>query len=684
MRFRAIRLHATTDKGPHGFDFSFGEKLTIVRANNSSGKSTFFHTLLYAMGMEELTGARGTKSLQSAVREHFLDGQDAVGVVSSSVMLEIANAAGDIITLRRAINSTDRSDKLVEVFQGAWLTGPGSHTPPSAYYLHDPGSAQFASGFFRFLERWLGLELPKVARADGGETKLYLQDVFAAHAVEQKRGWTDYIGNAPYFGIANVRTRVVEYVLGLDVFDTAMEKARLEQERQDIERRWADAMGALRNEAAQLGFLPKDMPARAVRTFDAANLNVVKQLPDGPVSVGSYLNALRAEHRTLVAASEAPTAVQTPELLARLSEEEDRSQRIVALHEVADLAQRGRVASRADYRRMVAELDSDIEKNESAAKLRKYGANLELSLASGQCPVCGQAVEDNLLADETSGRQMGLETNIDYLKAQRAMVVRQSDGLQRELDEGAVTLAGLGRDLANIRQRLSAIRRDLGAGEQLTRSHLRAIVANEFELGRVEKFQELLEGFEESLPALAREFDANRKAHGELPKDNLSAADRAKVEKFVVLFRANATSFDYASVQAKEININGESLLPTLGDMELRQVINAKVESSASDFVRLIWAYLIALYETATFQGVHGHHLDFLLFDEPAQHSMSELSMRALLQRLAGSRGLQSVVFASFENTEQNFLAVTNNLTFDLITWDGKLVRPLTTRSALD
>lgn len=684
MKFRAIRLHAATDKGPHGFDFQFGEKLTIVRANNSSGKSTFFHTLLYALGMEELTGTRGAKALQTAVREHLLDGEEKVPVRASTVMLEIENAGGGIITLRRAINSTDRSDKLVEVFAGPCLTGGEVRGAPSAYYLHDPGSAQYPSGFFRYLELWLGLELPKVAKSSGGETKLYLQDVFAAHAVEQKRGWTDYIGNAPYFGIANVRTRVVEYVLGLDVFDTAMAKSRIEQERQDIERRWAEHMGALRNEAGQLGFVPLDMPARAVREFRPTGVAVVKQLPDGQVTASQYLSGLRAEHRTLVAASQTPKSAESPQLLARLTEEEAQSQRLLLLHEVADASQRGRVSSEAEYRRMVADLDADIEKNESAAKLRKYGADLELKLATGHCPVCGQPVEDNLLFEDGSGRQMGLETNIDYLKAQRSMVMRQADGLRHEMEEGTVILASLARDLSAVRQRLTAIRTDLGTGEQQAKSHLRAVVANEFELARVERLQDLLETYEEILPLLAEEFDANREASESLPREHLSDTDRETVDKFVKFFRSNATSFGYGSVLPTEININNVSLLPTLGDMELRQVINAQVESSASDFVRLIWAYLIGLFETATFKGVDGHHLGFLIFDEPAQHSMSELSMRALLQRFAGSRSLQSIVFASFDNADFNFKAATANLSFKLLTWPGKLVQPLASQSPLD
>jgi hypothetical protein len=683
MKFRAIRLFIRTEKGPHGYEFCFGERLTIVRANNSSGKSTFFHTLLYALGMEELLGARGEKSLQTAVREQFIDGDEKVQVDQSSVMLEIANAAGDVITLRRSVKSGQASTKLVEVFEGACLTGKAAALRPRPFFLHDAGSAQVDGGFFHFLEVFLGLELPRVPRVAGGETKLYLQDVLAAHAVEQKRGWTDYIANAPYFGIRDVRTRVAEYVLGLEVFENAIKRARLEGERQAIERDWATAVGALRAQAAELGFVPDALSTRAVYPFDTASVFVVRRLPDGDIGSAQYLATLKDEHLRLQGEAEAPRTPDNAALIERLGEAEAKAQRLTFLHERASLAQRTRAASMEEYRRLVSELNADIEKNESAGKLRLLGAQLNFTLSTGHCPTCTQPVEDTLLLEVAAGTQMGLETNIDYLKAQKSMVERQIDGLERELEEGRVMLLGFARELGQMRDAITAIRADLGTGTQQARSHLRELVAVEFELGRMTRFEDSLEGFRHIFPEIATRFRENQLARKDLPKEYLSNADRQTVGHFAKFFRGNASSFGYASVLPEEININYQTLMPMLGDAEL-QVANARTESSASDFVRLIWAYLIALFQTATFHGIKGHHLGILLFDEPGQHSMGEQSMLALFQKLSGLTELQSIVFASFENAEANFKTATANVRFELITWEGKLVRPLTTRSPLD
>lgn len=683
MKFRAIRLFIETAIGPHGYDFRFGDRLTIVRANNSSGKSTFFHTLLYAMGMEELLGSRGEKSLQTAVREQFIDGEEKVAVDQSSVMLEIANNAGEIITLRRSIKSPHASTKLIEVFQGACLTDRVLTVPARPFFLHDAGSAKAEDGFFCFFEKFLGLELPRVPRVAGGETKLYLQDVLAAHAVEQKRGWTDYIANAPYFGIRDVRTRVAEYVLGLEVFENAIRRARLEEERQAIERDWAAAVTALRLQAAELGFVPDSLSARAVYPFDTASVSVVKRLPEGSISSAEYVAALKDEHLRLQGEAETPRTTDNAALIERLREAEAKAQRLAFLYERASLAQRTRAASMDEYGRLVSELSADIEKNESAGKLRLLGAQLNLKVSTGHCPTCTQPVEDTLLLEVAAGTQMDLEANIDYLKAQKSMVERQIDGLSKEIDEGAVLVEGFARELSLARDNITAIRVDLGTGAQQARSHLRELVATEFELSRMTKLEESLEGFRSLFPHIATRFRENQLARQELPREHLSKADWQTVGHFAKFFRGNASSFGYGSVLPEEVNINYQTLMPMLGDMDL-QVANARTESSASDFVRLIWAYLIALFQTARFHGVKGHHLGVLLFDEPGQHSMSEQSMLALFQTLSGLSGLQSIVFASFENAEANFQAATANVKFELITWEGKLVRPLPTSSSLE
>ena len=92
----------------------------------------------------------------------------------------------------------------------------------------EEGFAKKQEGFHHFFETFMGYQLPLVATTSGGMTKLYLQAVFAALAVEQKRGWTDYIANIPFYGIRDARTRVTEFLLGLSVFERQAKRAQLD------------------------------------------------------------------------------------------------------------------------------------------------------------------------------------------------------------------------------------------------------------------------------------------------------------------------------------------------------------------------------------------------------------------------------------------------------------------------
>ena len=113
----------------------------------------------------------------------------------------------------------------------------------------------------------------------------------------------------------------------------------------------------------------------------------------------------------------------------------------------------------------------------------------------------------------------------------------------------------------------------------------------------------------------------------------------------------------------------------TKEEKKTKEQTNIKSDSSASDFVRLIWAYLISLQQTSI--KLNGNHPNFLLFDEPAQHSMGVESMNAMLKILAGCSGLQSIVAASFDEAQETFKASTNGVSCNVIDLPRKIIEQL-------
>lgn len=678
MIIRAIKLRAMTKEGDFGFYFPFARGLTVIRGNNSSGKSTLFNSLLYGLGMEELIGGKGEKVLNYAVKEHIdYDGRQ-ISIIASEVYVELENSTGHIITLRRAIRDEVRNTKLVEIFEGAHLTGPAELGVAKPTYLHDGGGAQKQEGYHRFLETFLRLALPQVAKTGGGECKLYLQTIFAALAVEQKRGWTDYIANIPFYGIRDARTQVAQYLLGLSVFETNVTRSRLDADAVAIDLDWRTVSDSLKRDVTAIGIVVEGVQGRPIAPFDPALVRFAKQMEGVPVPVGEYVVQLKNEYSALAKQAESYSRSSGEDALRTLDTVGEELQRLSVLHERASTAHAFHRASLQEYENLLKETNEDLERNKTAEKLRDLGAQHAIELATGLCPTCHQSVDDTLLNGVVSGPQMDLQTNIAYLDSQRRMLQRQIAGVREVVRQSEANVAELSNKLAAKHDYRNALRGDISNGALESRAIVRRQVQIELEVSAIENLETQVATHLGRLKDIAARLAKNQADRKALPKDTYTRNDLDRISLFEKKFRANAGSFGYESATISEIEIDLDNLTPTLSQLELREIKNdIRADSSASDFVRLIWSYLLALYQTSAEPSMKGNHLGFLLLDEPGQHSMRSISQHALLQLLGGERNLQSIVAASFDENESVFREATDGIQYKLIEWEGKILRPL-------
>lgn len=92
------------------------------------------------------------------------------------------------------------------------------------------------------------------------------------------------------------------------------------------------------------------------------------------------------------------------------------------------------------------------------------------------------------------------------------------------------------------------------------------------------------------------------------------------------------------------VEIGDDDYLPRRDDFDLQADI------SASDSVRVIWAYLLGLLEVG--EQFDTNHPGLVVFDEPKQQSAKDLSFEALLRRASGEGGGRQVIFATSEPLE--------------------------------
>lgn len=684
MIIRAVKLRIVTAQGEFGFRVQFSRNLTIIRGKNSSGKSTLFNSLLYGLGMEELIGGKGEKVLPYAVKDWFDYQDQKIPVIASEVYLEIENQRSEVVTFRRAINDKDRSSKLVDILDGANLTGNALPIVIKSTYLHDPGAAQQEEGFHRFLEGFIGLTLPTVPTTSGGETKLYLQTIFAALAVEQKRGWSDYIASIPFYGIRDARTRVVEFLLDLSVFESNALRNRLDAESVEIANGWNAALRELQRVVTESGSVVYGIPTKISAIFDPSLVQLLKRDGSEEVELAKYVQKLRSEYAEMEERAVDFKNATSDEVRAELDKTMDDLQRFTHLYESVANMQTLHNASLHEYQQLLLEAKEDLARNKAVAKLKDLGAKNLLETATDRCPTCHHPVEDSLLDGIVAGPQMDLATNINYLDRQCGMLDSQIAGIHHEISHGQASLNDLAARMAAKREQLNAIRVDVSTGASQSRANVKRQMQIDDEVNKLERAEGDLTKLVKELESYAQKLASNQISRKQLPRSSYSDKDESKIALFEKFFRLNAGAFGYESAEISDIKINRDALTPFLSDIELRQYNNnnrtgadIRADSSASDFVRLIWSYLLGLYQTSSHPSSQGNHPALLLFDEPGQHSMRDTSQHAFLQQLGLEKGLQSIVAASFDESESVFREATKGVEFKLILLDGKLIQPL-------
>ena len=164
LRFRHLRLRAETGSGTFGADIPFAPGLNVLWADNTKGKSTCLQGLLYALGLERMLSPRREIPLTYVMTSHLEDPDTGTQhpILESSVFLEMENAQGEIVTVRRGIKSA-ADKRLVTVFQGPLLSQPEGQYVQEDYFVLDPGAAQREAGFHRMFAAFLAWDLPRSA-----------------------------------------------------------------------------------------------------------------------------------------------------------------------------------------------------------------------------------------------------------------------------------------------------------------------------------------------------------------------------------------------------------------------------------------------------------------------------------------------------------------------------------------
>lgn len=676
MKFRKLKVKILSEGEWFGFEYDFKPGLNIIRGDNSSGKSTLVNSLIYSIGMEEIIGNKGASSLPYALRTHFQYEQKTFENVESFTLVEIENSKGEIKTFKRYISSKDKDSKLVQIIHGDYLTSSEKESfNSSPVYLHDPNSATNEEfGFFAAFEKFLGLELPHIADNKGNSKKLYLQYIFASLLIEQKRGWTNYIANTPYYGVSGVVQKTVSYLLNLDTFDKERKLNELYSQRNSIIAKWSELVSNIKLVASNARLSIKGLSAKPEIGFDK-NLVLIGTGTEEFKTIPLLQVEAQAELDKLSRSSTARLKEEQPQLANNIEKTQDRISEVLTLQKICGDEIRVVQSKMSLYKESLEDIEDELERNRLTNKLNGYGANFDLPAAKNVCATCHNPFDDSLVSPENTVMNMTLDENIKYLNNQKSMVRNLIAGLSKKLEKAKNDMMSLQGELRDQTKILASLKRDIKSVENTSETDIRKKLIIEGRVDQLSVVSKSVEEEKENLSRLSIEYRECQSQISDKTKYEFSYTDSLKLTQFENYFRELAEEFSYRSAKPSEIEINRETLVPYLKGLELREINAAadiKADSSASDFVRLIWSYLISICRVS--EESSGNHLGVLLFDEPAQHSMSRESVNKLMKSMASLNRTQCIVAASFEQSESAFIESTEGVTYNYIRLPSKLI----------
>ena len=234
LTLKKLTVTSVTNDGNYYTELTFTKGLNILRAENSSGKSTCVNSIAYALGLDAILGPSRRKPFPRSMHQFLEVSKDDSAphfVRQSYVELEVENENNEWAKFKRDVEGDkdkvtiyDKSGEIGDFFLGS----AGS-----------VGSAKSEMGFHFWLERYINWNLPDLMTHDGKPTRLYLECVFPLFFIEQKRGWSEIQANTPtYYGIKGVKKAAIEFCLGVEGYSKKNRLAELNAFISDVEKNW--------------------------------------------------------------------------------------------------------------------------------------------------------------------------------------------------------------------------------------------------------------------------------------------------------------------------------------------------------------------------------------------------------------------------------------------------------------
>ena len=622
----------------YGFNYTFNDGLNIICGDNSSGKSTILSCIYYCLGMEQLLGGNKSDILDMCLRRSFEINKIQHQVSHSQAILVIENTEGSVATIKRKIKSNNENCNSLVVKE---LIDNVEKT--QTLYVHSIGDHIHNDGFFNWLKEFMAIPLPEI-KEDGGKVvkSLYLQNVLSCALIEQTKGWSDFFAQMPYFGIRDVKTKVIEYLLNLESLENDIKKDLFKNKRELLKKEWTENYENFTNKISHFSILLDGFTEKHTKVDN----NLIRKSElycsnEGElVPLTIHINNLKVELQKQEEINKKSTKANTEEQKVLLISIKNLNEQIKTL--VNKKINEGYKLQ--EYEVLIQRNTEEIERVSGIRNVKVLNDRTKITA----CPVCDSELkEEARLA--LKPEQIDFDKSLAFLRSQKDLYTGYVKNLKPLLEKLEHTAQYYTEKLDQQKLTLRELNKDINEEIEISRANITKEIILNINIKQNQDCLDLFTKFIDSMVNLNTEIEL---IDGEL--EDLKQGfqnDLGKIKNFEQKFKALLDDFDYSSNDLKNVKIKVDYPSKLLPFIEIKNIDRRpdkqpiRLSSSASDFIRSEWAFYLALSKSSNI------HPGFIVFDEPGQHAMKSSSMKSLILKTSVLK--QQTILAISKNTKE-------------------------------
>ena len=429
---------------------------------------------------------------------------------------------------------------------------------------------------------------------------------------------------------------MVEFTLALNTLKNEIEKKRLESVHMTIKQKWAEIQEQLINCAKENDLNLINYPTE-MKIIEDYEINSICFKKDG-IDLYEYIKELKDYIVKNLNTTQKINESQLKKEESRLEE----TQELIAEKYNELIIKREHLQNQINitskHEGMLEVINKDIINNKDAKKLKDLGSELGMKALNNTCPTCGQEVSDSLLCSHWT---MSIDENIEHLEAQKKLYEYTILGQKQIIDKLNQDITSCENELSSLRKLERILKEDVvRVKNDISEITVYEKFKIENEIENYNKLNNIIENNKSILLKLSKQYSKYLKDKAKLPKDRLDELDKKKLSLLREKFIKYLQIFRYKSINdISAIEISDFTYLPMSNGFDM------KYDTSASDEIRAIWAYLLAVNEVDN--NFDTNFCKLLIFDEPKQQSIVDEDLKCFFDSIIDKFSDKQVIIAA-------------------------------------